>query len=288
MSTRESEITIGPDDQHFNDLIHNNPSRFFSQADWEELYGEELDGKGWNFGSGDPEFWKFSDILLKPGGKVLDIGMGDGSSSLFFALHGMDVLGVDPNARSVIMVNDMATKLKESLPNFNMTALELDAIEQDLPGGEFDLVILDYLNHLPSQEATYAVFDKAIKALKPGGYIWARGTSKQSSMYEQAIYEASRPSFYGQTELWAESEHVIWMPCFCSGDYKIEPTVFFDPLDFQIFFAQAGCNIVHTQTIERDGAPNIMYGENFRPDADHGLTGMITVLAQKPDLAQSA
>jgi hypothetical protein len=265
MSNPENSLIIGPDEDSFNTLLHNDKSKYFHPEDWEDGIKEELDGKGWHFGAGDPEYWKFS-----------------GSSSLFFALNGMEVVGIEPNQNSVIALNSMAKTVQQTLPEFKMKVLEADAIEDALPAGEFDVVILGYLIHLPNQEATYKVFDKALAALKPGGHIWVRGAGKHSSGYEDLLYQSPRPSFYGQGEVWAESEDVIWMPCGCSGEMRIEPTVFFDPLDFNKYFSEAGCKIVHSQTIERYGAPNIMYGENFRPDADHGRTGMISVLAQKP------
>lgn len=51
--------------------------------------------KGWDFNNGDPEFWKFQDRLVVRGGRVLDLGIGFGRSSVFFALNGMEVVGVD-------------------------------------------------------------------------------------------------------------------------------------------------------------------------------------------------
>lgn len=66
-----------------SDLIHNPNER------------------GWPFGNGDPEYWKFKDRLVVKGGKVLDLGVAVGRSSFFFALHGMDVLGYDNSRKWV-------------------------------------------------------------------------------------------------------------------------------------------------------------------------------------------
>ena len=279
------EVILAPHNDNLNFLLHNDKSRYFPPHEWEdEEIRERWDGRGWNFSSGDPEFWKFKDRLLAPGGRLLDIGMGNGGSSIFFALNCMEVVGVETNSDRVHQVNLMAAELSTVIPDFKMQAIKADATSSEFPEGPFDTVSVDYLNHLPSQEDAYAIFGKALGLLKSGGHIWARGAGKHSDQYADQVAESMRGSFgLGHSEVWMENENVIWSPCDCSGQLIPEPTVYFDPFDFVHYFGQAGCRLVHSQTIEGDGRMNIMYGEDFLPGVDYTRGGMITMLAQKLD-----
>ena len=255
------KIIIGPDNPVLSARLHN----------WH-------DQGGWYFGAGDPEFWQFSNELLKPGGKLLDIGIGLGRSSFYFAAHGMDVLGVDTDESRVADVNQMAAELKGVMP-FDMKALRLDALQEDLPEGLFDTIIIGQVVHIESKQAAFDLFYKALAALKPGGHIWVRGAGKESYAYEELSYYAYsglQPSYK------FIDNDVIEHPCNCSGEDLIEPTLFFDPLDLSSFFASRGCTIVHSQTIPTEDKMNIMYGEDYNPDYPNPMGGMVTVMARKP------
>lgn len=277
-----SEVLIGPDNKHLNFLLHTDQMRHFPYDRDDEYVLEQYDGRGWHFSAGEPEFWKFSDQLLVPGGRLLDIGIGEGASSLYFALHGMEVTGVDTNAARIEKVNSMS-ELANSIPGFKMHAMELDAIEEPLPEGQFDTIIIDHVIHLPSTEATYHMLDKALASLKPGGHIWLRGVGKHADQYDELRREARRNEIgLSDSGVKVISKDVIKLPCDCSGELRIDPVVFFDPGDFVNYFSQAGYRILHSQTIETEGKPNIMFGEDFRIDVDHYRGGMMTIIAQKP------
>lgn len=257
-----SELVIGPNNPNIDFRLHN------------------YHDSGWYFGSGDPEFWKFSDRMLKPGGKLLDIGMGEARCSMYFALNGMDVTGVDSNPKRIRVVSEMAEDLSRAMP-INMRALQLDALKQPLPDERYDTVVIGQVVHLPSKQAAFDLFDNALSVLKPGGHIWVRGAGKESYSYAELSWQASRP---WSVEFHIIDKDVIEHPCECSGEYLIEPTLFFDPLDLNAFFASRGCNIIHSQTIPTDDKMNIMYGEDYNPEYPVYRGGMVTVLAQKPQL----
>ncbi|MBX4190859.1 class I SAM-dependent methyltransferase [Candidatus Saccharibacteria bacterium] len=255
-----SEVVIGPDNEVLDFRLHN--------------YHEN----GWYFGAGDPEFWQLTDKLLKPGGRLLDIGMGEARASLFFALNGMAVVGVDINPKRIEAVKSMAEDLSAVMP-FDMKAVESDPFTQPLPEGKFDSVIIGQMVHIESKQKALELFDKALDALKPGGHIWIRAAGKESDAYDELSWYAAHPSQY---EFEFVDADVIEHPCICSGEWAIEPTLFFDPLDLHVYFADRGCKVVHSQTIPTEGKMNIMYGEDYNPDNDIERGGMITVLAQKP------
>jgi len=255
-----SNIIKGPDHPLVNDRFYN----------WH-------DSGGWYFGSGDPEFWKFSDTLLKPGGSLLDIGVGAGRASLFFALNGMKVTGIDNDPIKVQQANELASQMAPALP-FELKAHQLDALNEPLPEGPYDTVLLSHLVHIDSKQKAFDIFDKALEVLKPGGSIWVRGAGKESYSYWDLSYQALTGR---DPNIRMLDQDVIVHPCDCSGEYRVEPTLFFDPLDLVNYFSQSGCQIIHSQTIPTEDKMNIMYGEDYNPEYPMLVGGMVSILAQK-------
>lgn len=264
MGKNPEHLVIGPNSEHLDEIIHN----------WR-------DRDGWHFSAGSPEYWKFSDQMLRPEGRLLDIGIGHGGSSAYFALHGMEVVGLDTDTDRVRSINELSHELGGVLPSFCLTAIESDAVRDPFPESEFDTVVISHVVHMPSRADVYELIDKSMTALKPGGHIWIRAAGTHSSEYER--FSGGADDEY-EPEVWRdEHDHnVIWHPCSCSGEWRTDSTVFFDPLDILNHVSRAGGRPVHSQTIATEGKMNIMFGEDFRPDATHLRGGMITLLAQKP------
>lgn len=246
-----------------------------------ELFEARLhgDSEGWHFGAGDPESWKFSKELLKPGGTLLDLGIGDGRGSLFFALHGMHVVGIDNDGERLESLQQLANDLREVIPGSFGLAIE-DLIGIDLPRDTFDTVLIGSLIHLPSREEVLGLIEKAYGALKSGGHIWVRAVSKEDSLYE----EMRGMSTYDDDYIVRDSGHVIDHPCTCSGEYRIDPTVFLDPFDIHTVLGKKGANLIHSQTIPVKGKNNIMFGEDFNKGhrRPHQTSGAVTIIATKP------
>lgn len=232
--------------------------------------------EGWNFSAGDPEYWRFHDVLVKPGGKVLDIGIGLGRSSLYFAFNGMSVTGYDTNPENVEEVNQFVAELTPYLP-CDMQAIHGDVKEAEIPNGEFDTAILAYMHHQPSKAAMFELADIALDSLKPGGALWFRAVGIHSSGYRDML----RASEYYPDEIAIVGDGVIEHPCQCSGEYKIEPSVFLDPSEVIGYFAGKNTHIYHTQTLPTYDRWNMMFGEDFRQDVHTEEGGMISVLAVK-------
>jgi SAM-dependent methyltransferase len=258
-------LQVGPDNTYLNDMLHN---------------GDE-EGKGWAFNAGDPEVWRYSDLLLKPGGHLLDIGIGEGRGSMYFAMNGMRVLGVDNNR---LMLDELA-KMIDQISGTMSLPIDLayaDVVNGPFPDIEFDTVLLSYMFHAPSRAAYLKIIEKAYAALKPGGHLFVKMIGKEDSDYEEAGYTG--PFGYGGGVKVIDRD-TVEKYCGCSGVMKLEPIVFIDPLDVHSKIALLGGKVLYGQTITADEKLNVMFGEDFGRDMTHKRGGMITVIAQKPNEA---
>jgi SAM-dependent methyltransferase len=255
-----SEVILPPSSELFTSMLG-------------DPHGDE---PGWYFNAGDPEYWKYSDQLIKPDGKVLDVGIGLGRSSLFFALNGMEVIGYDTIAKNVVEANEMAWEVDNVLP-CDMKAIHGDVLDAEIPEDEYDLALLAYIHHLPSKEEAYKLMDLAMDSLKPGGHIYYRGIGRLSSTYDELVWG----SYEYDSGVSFIEDGLIEHPCACSGEYKTEPSLHLQPLQVMNYFAQNSSEIIHSQTLTRLGQWNMMFGEDFRSDVPVAEGGMITVIARK-------
>lgn len=227
---------------------------------------------GWHFMSGNPEFWQYQDSLLKPGGRLLDVGAGIGRSCLFFAMHGMDVTAVDNDPRAVAELPNLQALVSAS--GGTIEAVEADMMTAEFGDQQYDTVIMDKnFVHVPSKESALHVIDKGWAALKPEGHIWVRAGGKADYNYEHLRWQQ------GKVE---EPADVLEELCGCSGELRYDPVLFFGQTDLLQYFAHLGGRIVHSQLIPQEGHMNIMYGEDHNGGMYTPQGGMITILAQKP------
>ena len=228
---------------------------------------------GWNFSSGDPEFWKFRDRLVVPGGKALDIGIGFGRTSLPLALQGMNVVGIDNEPVSLGAMRGMT----DAFPFLSIELRDQDIVSGEIEESEYDTVILGQtLTHLASVKDAYQVLDKAIKAVKPGGHIWIRAGGTQSDAYQELMSMADQ-GFEGVRKTGERS--------FSHPDHHFgfgeENVVFFEQTELMQYLAQKGLKIVHSQIDPDEGKMNIMFGEDWKRGRIW-KGGMITLIGQKP------
>lgn len=107
------------------------------------------------------EFYNEFCPLIKPGGKILDLGCGTGRDSLFFKNQGFDVLSMD---NSEEMISIVRRYLGDSALLADITAIDFH--------NEFDAVwACASLLHLPKKQLP-EVFKKISKALKPHGIFY--------------------------------------------------------------------------------------------------------------------
>lgn len=236
--------------------------------------GSPEENVAWNFCVGDPEFWKFSRQLLVPGGRLLDLGIGLGRTSLAFALQGMEVTGYDTSDRAVRILRGLV----KAYPFLPIEVRQEDIIKANLGHEEFDTVMLGQtFIHFPNKALAFTVLDKAGDALKPGGHLWVRAGGKEDCSYEEMKKEAGHS--FSDTE--RIDDDVFTRACGCSGEYKSEPQLFFAQTELLEYFLRQGFKITHSQLMPEAWQANIMYGEDWMPDVPIPQAGIVTILAQK-------
>ncbi len=119
---------------------------------------------------------------LTKGQTVLDIGCNSGSTTLFLARQGLNVLGVDINPDAIDVARTQAAHLQVSSRVRFMTA---DITEpQEL--GLFDAVLLiRLLTCFPSVSDWRTLLDRTYSFIKPGGLIYINDfmIAQQSEQY---------------------------------------------------------------------------------------------------------
>lgn len=104
-------------------------------------------------------------IDLKPDFKILDYGCGTGLIGFGLSTETNEVIGMD---YSIGMVEKFNAKAKE-LGFTNISAVQHNINEQELPQDEFDLIAISMtLHHIKD---TNMFIQKAKNALKTGGYL---------------------------------------------------------------------------------------------------------------------
>ena len=116
-------------------------------------------GKWWQ-GFGD--FAKY----VKDGGKVLDVGCGNGRMAQIFAGKKIEYLGLD-NSKELIQI---AQERYASQPDYKFAVA--DALALELPEAGFDLILMiAVLHHIPTRQGRQKIINDLYRALKPGGHV---------------------------------------------------------------------------------------------------------------------
>jgi ubiquinone/menaquinone biosynthesis C-methylase UbiE len=132
--------------------------------------------------------------LPRGGGHLLDLGCGSGEPIVrLFLEHGWRVTGVDC---SRVMLDLAARKVPQ------MTRIQADMCEVDLPDASFDAVTMIYsLFHVPRADHP-ALFAKLLRWLRPGGrLLFTYATRDYTGEEEFEGYKEflGRPLFYSHT-----------------------------------------------------------------------------------------
>jgi 2-polyprenyl-3-methyl-5-hydroxy-6-metoxy-1,4-benzoquinol methylase len=112
----------------------------------------------------------YINYLLKPGGRLLDLGCGSGWLSLYFAEQGMSVLGIDVSSEQI----NAAIKLKEKRHLSSVDFECIDFIEWNISelDSAFDSVFVSaFVHHLPMVELEI-IFKKIAVIVKSGGRVF--------------------------------------------------------------------------------------------------------------------
>jgi ubiquinone/menaquinone biosynthesis C-methylase UbiE len=115
-----------------------------------------------NCGTAFLDFGMLFSILPPPPGRVLDLGVGTGWTSVFLASRGYDVVGQDISAEGITLAEQ--NKERAGLKNLSFIVSDY---EHTTFANEFDVAVFyDCLHH---SEDTAKALSSAYRALKPGG-----------------------------------------------------------------------------------------------------------------------
>lgn len=147
----------------------------------------------WVAGSATPELIKliWNDVI-KPGQKVLEIGSGVGTESVFMAVRGMDVTGIDFSAAAV--------ELGEKLALFYGVAekakfQQMDALQMSFADAEYDVVCDHGVFHHMADNERDLFAQQVARVLKPGGLLVLRCFS------DKMDYNRPQPRLVSSTDL---------------------------------------------------------------------------------------
>ncbi|MBI2595031.1 MAG: methyltransferase domain-containing protein [Candidatus Colwellbacteria bacterium] len=169
--------------QHYNQAYRENPAIF---------------------GGGKPEtFVLYAAGLISPGGKVIELGAGQGRNALALAEKGLQVTAVDISKIGVDLMNTKARELGFS----NFRAKIGDS--REATEGEYDLVVSTFMLHHLSREDAEKLIVKIKEHTKSGGInaivtFTAEGDFARSPNAEGRFY----PSLGEMRELYKDWEIV--------------------------------------------------------------------------------
>ena len=111
---------------------------------------------------------------LPKGGRILDVGCGNGYSTRLFAKHSGYVLGIDYSSSMI----DRASKELGGIANLKFQVQ--DVLKLDLPENDFDVAICQRcLINLTSWEAQQQAIANIARVIKPGGLFFFQEGTRQ-------------------------------------------------------------------------------------------------------------
>lgn len=128
-----------------------------------QLWDEKFSQEEYFYGYEPNAFIASKSSLLKPGGKVLCLGEGEGRNAVYLAKEGFEVTALDASA---IGMEKALAFAREKGVSFQSELLDLEQWE---PKEHYDGIVTSYL-HLEEPLRTKS-FHKAISALNPQGYF---------------------------------------------------------------------------------------------------------------------
>jgi len=135
--------------------IRGSNSSKDTKYQWDKKYNQEQ----YVYGKGPATFLRENLHFLKVGGRILDMGMGEGRNAVYLATKGFQVIGVD--------ISSVAVKKADSLAKENKVKVETviaDLTSYKLPKNSLDGIICFYF-------VDRSLVEKMQGWLRPGGVI---------------------------------------------------------------------------------------------------------------------
>ena len=115
---------------------------------------------------------------IKAGGKVLDIGIGQGRNAFFLLDKGFHIDGIDPSKTAVETLKRQANEQKISLRVFND-----DFNSFKTKSNTYDAILIFGLIQILSEKQIELLVDKTAKWLKSGGLVFITGFTKKEKVF---------------------------------------------------------------------------------------------------------
>ncbi len=150
---------------------------------------------------------KLADLALE-GGKVLDVGCGNGRMAEVFKIKNVDYLGVD-NSEELIKI------AQQKYASDKKIKFAVDDMVDLKTTGQFDLIIMiAALHHLPTKELRLKALQSVFKLLKPGAkfvmYNWHLWSWSYRKRYWSSLLNFKEKKEYGLTD-WRDAL-IPWKP----------------------------------------------------------------------------
>lgn len=147
-------------------MENRSPQQFY-----ETIYSEKKPSEHqWVAGTASPELVNLVwNGVLAPGMHVLEVGSGVGTESVFMAVRGMKVTGID--------LSTSAVKLAQQLAKFYGVEVNFqqgNVLDLDLPPNSFDVVCDQGVFHHISDSERQLFAKNISSVLKPGGMLVLR------------------------------------------------------------------------------------------------------------------
>lgn len=148
-------------------------------GDEKSFWDRKFNKSGYVYGKIPAKFLADNFRYIKPGGKVLDMGMGEGRNAVFLARQGYNVVGIDISSVAIKKARMLAEEFGVRISTV-VASLEKYKIQR----GSFDAIICFYY-------VDRNLHNKMMSWLKPGGVIiYESHTDKQKELKGFRNYES--------------------------------------------------------------------------------------------------
>ncbi len=114
------------------------------------------------------KLWKICSPYLFPGCKVIDIGCGDGTNTVFFKEKRFDITGIDFSEKLIQQGCKMYPEIKNRM-------CVGDCLNLNFKNNTFDVALMiGVLHHIPTREEQFRAVKEALRLIKKDGILIIR------------------------------------------------------------------------------------------------------------------